>query len=119
TTSAVNGADFPANLAARCGTYTGVARRINRDVGLDSRGLRLSTDLRAEAAVGDSAYGRAAIDVTVSHGLGALAGALTVSGGSSAGSVPAQRRWYLGGSQTVRGQSPDTAQSGNAFWLTR
>ena len=35
------------------------------------------------------------------------------------GGVPSQRRWYLGGSQTVRGQSPDTAQSGNAFWLTR
>ena len=35
------------------------------------------------------------------------------------GGVPAQRLWYLGGSQTVRGQSPDTAQSGNAFWLSR
>ena len=44
---------------------------------------------------------------------------MTVAGGSSAGNLPAQRRWYLGGSQTVRGQSPDTAQSGNAFWMTR
>ena len=35
------------------------------------------------------------------------------------GDVPPQRRWYLGGNQTVRGQSPDTAQSGNAFWLVR
>jgi hemolysin activation/secretion protein len=48
-----------------------------------------------------------------------LAGALTLAGGSSIGGLPSQRLWYLGGSQTVRGQSPDTAQSGNAFWLTR
>ncbi|HEX6047656.1 MAG TPA: ShlB/FhaC/HecB family hemolysin secretion/activation protein, partial [Gemmatimonadaceae bacterium] len=26
---------------------------------------------------------------------------------------------YLGGAHTVRGQSPDTTQSGNAFWLGR
>jgi hemolysin activation/secretion protein len=75
--------------------------------------------LRLEAAAGDSAYGRAALDVTMSHGLGRLAGALTLSGGSSIGGLPPQRLWYLGGSQTVRGQSPDTAQSGNAFWLSR
>jgi hypothetical protein len=25
----------------------------------------------------------------------------------------------LGGTQTIRGQSADTAQSGNAFWMTR
>ena len=30
-----------------------------------------------------------------------------------------QRRWFLGGTQTIRGQSPDTAQSGNAFWFSR
>ena len=69
--------------------------------------------------MGDSLYGRAALDLTASHGLGRLAGSLTVAGGSSIGGLPSQRRWFLGGSQTVRGQSPDTAQSGNAFWLTR
>jgi hemolysin activation/secretion protein len=116
---AVNGADFPANLAARRGMYAGVGGRLIHDYGLDPRGFRLMTDLRAEAAYGDSLYGRAALDLTASHGLGPLAGALTVAGGSSVGALPAQRLWYLGGSQTVRGQSPDTAQSGNAFWLTR
>lgn len=77
------------------------------------------TDLRVEAAKGDSAYGRAASDLTLSHGLGLLAGSVTVAGGSSVGSLPTQRLWYLGGSQTVRGQTPDTTRSGNAFWLTR
>jgi hemolysin activation/secretion protein len=115
----VSGAEFPANLVARRATYTGVGGRLYHDYGLDPRGFRALTDLRVEAAKGDSAYGRAAVDVTLSHGLGLLAGAVTVAGGSTVGTVPAQRLWYLGGSQTVRGQTPDTLQSGNAFWLTR
>jgi hypothetical protein len=119
TNFAVNGADFPANLEARRGTYAGVGAHIANERGLDPRGLRLLTDLRLEAADGDSLYGRGAVDLTISHGLGRLASSLTLSGGSSIGSLPSQRRWYLGGSQTVRGQTPDTAQSGNAYWLTR
>jgi hypothetical protein len=119
TNYAVNGADFPANLIAERGAFYGVGLRLNDQRGLDPQGLRVFSDLRLEGAKGDSMYGRAALDVTVTHGLGRLAGALTVAGGSSAGWLPPQRRWYLGGSQTVRGQSPDTAQTGNAFWLTR
>ena len=119
TNFALNGSDFPANLQARRGTYAGLGARITHDYGLDPRGLRILSDLRFEAASGDSLYGRGALDLTASHGFGRLAGSLTLAGGSSVGGLPAQRRWYLGGSQTVRGQSPDTAQSGNAFWLTR
>ena len=119
TNFAVNGADFPANLVARRGSYAGVGARLSHSYGLDPRGLRIFSDLRFEGAMGDSSYGRAALDVTTSHGLGQLAAALTLSGGSSVGSLPAQRYWYLGGNQTIRGQSPDTAQSGNAFWMAR
>jgi hypothetical protein len=119
TNFAVNGADFPANLVADRGIYTGVGLNIGHSYGLDPAGLRLSTNLRLEAAKGDSLYGRAALDVIASHGLGRLATSLTLSGGSSVGGLPPQRFWYLGGLQTVRGQSPDTAQSGNAFWMTR
>jgi hypothetical protein len=119
TNFAVDGADFPPNLVAHRGTYGGLGARIDHEYGLDPRGLRVLSDARFEVAAGDSLYGRAALDVTASHGLGPVAGSLTLSGGSSVGGMPAQRRWYLGGSQTVRGQSPDTAQSGNAFWLTR
>jgi hypothetical protein len=119
TNFAVNGADFVPNFVALRGTYEGVGARINHEYGLDPNGLRLFTDLRVEAAHGDSVYGRAALDFTATHGLGLLAGALTLSGGSSVGALPPQRMWYLGGSQTIRGQSPDTAQKGNAFWMTR
>ena len=119
TNFAVNGSDFPANLQARRGTYAGLGGRINLEYGLDPRGLRVLSDLRVEAASGDSLYGRGALDITASHGFGRLAGSLTLAGGGSVGGLPPQRRWYLGGSQTIRGQSPDTTQSGNALWLTR
>ena len=48
-----------------------------------------------------------------------MAAAITLAGGSTIGGVPPQRRWFLGGTHTIRGQSPDTAQSGNAFWMSR
>lgn len=121
TNFAVDGSDFPANLVAQRGGYLGFSAHIDDVSGLDPQGLRIFSSLRLESAIGggDSAYGRAAFDVTASHGLGRVAVSLTASAGASAGQLPPQRRWYLGGSQTVRGQSPDTAQSGNAFWLTR
>lgn len=115
----LSGGRFPDNLHARRATYTGFATRLTDTYGLDPNGFRLFSDLRLEVADGDSVYGRGALDLTASRGFGLAAAALTVSGGSSVGSVPAQRLWYLGGSQTVRGQTPDVAQSGNAFWLSR
>src|SRR4051794_30673968 len=42
-----------------------------------------------------------------------------ITGITMAGALPVQRRWFLGGAQTIRGQSADPAQSGNAFWMTR
>ena len=121
TNFAVDGADFPANLVAQRGGYAGFAAHVDDEYGLDPKGLRIASSVRLESAIGrgDSAYGRAAFDVTTSHGLGPLAAALTLSAGGSAGQLPPQRKWYLGGSSTIRGQSPDTAQSGNAYWLTR
>lgn len=116
---ASHGADFPANLRAREATFVGSSMRVTHTRGLDPSGFRVFTDLRVEAAAGDSAYGRGALDLTFTQGFGRAAGAITLAGGSSIGAVPAQRHWYLGGSRTIRGQSPDTAQSGNAFWMTR
>ncbi len=121
TNFSIDGDDFPANLVAQRGGYAGFSAHIDDQMGLDPEALRVFSSLRLESAIGrgDSAYGRAAFDVTASHGLGRVAASLTLSAGGSVGQLPPQRRWYLGGSTTVRGQSPDTAQSGNAFWLTR
>lgn len=114
------GASFAPNIEAATGPFAGANVRWLLTTGVDPHGLRTITDLRLEAAAGDSMYGRGALDVTLMRTLvGRLSGALTLSGGSSVGALPAQRRWFLGGTQTIRGQSADTAQRGNAFWMTR
>ena len=81
------------------------------------------TDIRAEAAAGTFDYTRGALDATVSRGLGGgFAAALTGSAGTSGGTLPPQRAWFIGGSHTVRGQRPSLTlpgQVGNSYWLGR
>jgi outer membrane protein assembly factor BamA len=119
-TTANLGATFIPNIESANATSTGASFRYLGSFGQDIRGWRAFTDLRLEGAGGDSSYGRAALDVTLSKAiLRRVDAALTVAGGTTTGHVPAQRRWFLGGTQTIRGQAADTAQSGRAFWMTR
>ena len=116
---AVHGSEFEPNVLANKGIYAGARSRYTATYGLDPVGFRLFSDFRLEGAHGDTGvYGRAALDLTASHGIGSGAFALTAAGGSSLGTLPRQRYWFLGGTQTVRGERPGT-QSGNAFWLGR
>lgn len=111
---------FPANIAAQEDVYGGVGVRLVHNHGLDPRGFRTFTDVRMESAVSDSFYARGSAELNIAQGLPwRSAVGLTLSGGSSLGFLPPQRRWYLGGTHTVRGQDADTTQSGNAYWLTR
>jgi hypothetical protein len=126
-TRALNKTDFSVfgdiampNIEARDGWLGGVALRAKGSAGSNPMGARLFSDIRLEtASTGDSTYARSAMDLTLTGGFRSLVGALTVGGGTSAGVLPSQRRWYLGGTHTVRGQSPDTARSGDAYWLAR
>jgi hypothetical protein len=113
------GSNLLPNIAAREGTYPGAAVRIRKTFGVNPEGTRLFSDLRLEGAGGDSLYGRGALDLTLTKQVGWLSSAITASGGSSIGSLPLQRHWFLGGTHTIRGQSPDPARSGNAFWRAR
>jgi hypothetical protein len=116
---AVHGSQFEPNITTQRALWVGGRTRITQSIGEDPQGFRLFNDLRLEAARGDTGtYGRAALDVTASHGILNGAASLTVAGGTSFGAMPVQRDWFLGGSQTVRGQHPGTAV-GNAFWLAR
>jgi hemolysin activation/secretion protein len=120
TDFSVLGNNTTPNIAASAGTYYGGALRFRPGYGENPEGFRIFSDLRLEAASrGDSSYGRGALDVSFTKAVGSVAGALTLSGGSSAGALPSQRRWYLGGAHTIRGQSPDTSSSGSAYWMTR
>ncbi len=107
------------NVLADSGATFGLSLRAKSEFGQNPRGTRLLTDVRGEIARGDSVYGRAAADLTLTQGVGSATAGLTLSGGNSFGPLTPQRRWYLGGTHTVRGQFPDTAVSGNAFWLAR
>ncbi len=114
-----NDSRFIANPAAQQAKEFGGAVRLHSSVGLDPNGFRLLSDVRVEGAGGDFSYVRGLADETMSHSLGSLlAGALEVSAGYSGGTIPVQRLFYLGGLQTVRGQTALTA-SGDAFWLGR
>ena len=114
-----NDSRFIANPTANEATEFGGSIRLRNSYGLDPEGFRASTDVRAEAAGGDFGYGRALADFSVSHPLSStLAGSFSASVGSSVGNVPAQRQFYLGGTQTIRGQSALT-DVGDAFWMAR
>lgn len=116
---ALNGRRFGDNIDAVNGTIGGLSLRHVGSRGLDPHGWRFLSDVRLEGAAGSFDYSRAAGDVTVSHGLGARAdGALTVGAGTSGGTLPMQRWWFLGGAHTVRGQSAAT-RAGNSYWLAR
>lgn len=114
---AIGGRRFRDNIVAEEGTYVGSAIRLNASSGEDPHALRTLSDLRLEGATGPNTYVRAAGDLTLSHGLGPwMDGAVTLGAGRSAGTLPVQRLWYLGGSQSVRGQ-PAGAMRGDAYWL--
>jgi hypothetical protein len=116
---AFGGKGFSDNIDATNGNVIGLALERHVSHGLDPHGLRAFGRIALEGAAGDFDYSRAMLEATVSHGLGRrLDGAITVGGGTSGGSVPVQRLWYLGGTQTVRGQRAGAAV-GDAYWMTR
>jgi hypothetical protein len=116
------GFTFDTNLVANRGLFYGARTRLVSSYGLDPEGFRLLGDMKLEAARGDTGtYGRVALDLTLSRAIGNGAAALTLAGGTSAGVLPVQRNWFLGGSQTVRGERAalEPGRMGNAFWFTR
>lgn len=109
---------YPGNVVADAGWYLGGALRWRGNHGLDPRGWRFTGDVRLEAATGELDYGRGLFETTVSRGLGPVAASLTGAAGTSVGDLPAQRHFFLGGLQTVRGQDAGTG-FGEAFWMGR
>ena len=105
------------NIDAVNGSVIGIGSDHHASYGLDPHGLRVVSDLKLEAATGSFDYSRASLQLTTSHGLGFLDGALTVGAGSSGGTLPIQKQWFIGGVRTVRGQRPGAA-IGDSFWLT-
>ncbi len=132
------------NVLAEQGTFAGAAVRWRGSRGVDPMGWRALWDLRVEGASGrldelppmmrpalwcpecppepapvrDRSYGRFLAEGTLSRGLGPLAASVTGVAGTTAGRVPAQRAFFVGGLQSIRGLSADAA-TGTALWMTR
>ena len=123
----VSGRHFPPNIMAREGTYVGGVGAFAFQLGQDPRHTRLTGTWRAEGAAGMAPeanvpvgnYGRYLTEHTLYQGLGdRTQGSLTLAGGTSSGTLPAQRLWYLGGAYTVRGYRAGE-MAGDAFWIGR
>lgn len=106
------------NVMADQGWFYGVGVRWRGNRGLNPRGWRASADLRVEAATGESDFARGFLETTLSRGLGPVAASVTAAAGTTGGTVPAQRQFFLGGLQSVRGQTPGTGV-GESFWMGR
>lgn len=116
---AINDVRFLPNIQADAGTYEGASFVAMRAWGSNPRGTRVSSLWRADGAAGARTYARGSLELNLSQGIGRSTEAtLTASGGTTTGTVPVQRLWYLGGPQTVRGFGPG-AMLGDAFWFGR
>ena len=110
---------FRPNLAADRAEQVGAALALRLDRGLDPAGVRWGAELAVEAAAGTFDFVRPGITARLGFPLpGRLAAALELAAGTSAGALPAQSRWYLGGPATVRGYDP-LAAGGTAYWRAR
>lgn len=106
------------NIDAVNGTIAGLAVGHHSSYGLDPHGFRALTDMKVEGGTGTFDYARGSFQTTLSRGLGrSIDGALTLGAGTSAGVLPIQKQYFIGGVQTVRGQRAGAA-IGDAFWLT-
>ena len=120
---------FGPNIDATALTAIGGGADVGRAFGLDPTAFHLTTRVRLEGAfthradsLGNTSYGRSLVEATLSRSLGWLATSLTGATGVGVGDLPIQRAFYVGGLQTVRGQSArldGTARVGDTFWLGR
>jgi hypothetical protein len=113
--------EFPENVTAENATLFGVSGRVRLQAGRDPDKPIYTATVWAEGAVGDREYARFAGSGSVSVPIAKVAEvALEASAGSSVGSPPPQRYYFLGGVETLRA-FPNTpeANRGTAFWLGR
>lgn len=109
---------FRPNLAANDADLVGAVLRLDTDRGLDPLGLRWGAALDVEAAGGDFEYGRPALSVYATHPLGGLLFGVEGQAGTTLGSAPAQRAWFVGGTGSLRGYQGGVLR-GTAFWRAR
>ena len=112
-------ASAPANIGAEEGRLRGIAATFRWSWGTDPAGFSAWGALAGEAAAGVFEYQRASVTLGTSlPTVAGIASALEVGAGTSWNGPPVQRRFYLGGGNTVRGFH-ESALAGEAFWYGR
>ncbi|HEX2188426.1 MAG TPA: hypothetical protein VHG51_05980 [Longimicrobiaceae bacterium] len=112
-------AGFRGNIAAAEADQAGAALTWRAARGSDPAGWRGGMDLSLEGSAGTFAFARPSAAVFAGVPLpGGLVGSAEAAAGTSAGDVPVQSHWYLGGPGTVRGYHLGE-RAGEAFWRAR
>ncbi len=115
----ISDATLADNVVADDVDLVGFEARVRAQAGRDPERTVLVGSGWIEAAAGDRSYLRFAGEGRLNLPLfRPLAAAVALSAGGSAGTLPAQRQWFLGGVETLRA-FPGGALQGSAFWLGR
>lgn len=109
---------FRDNITADSADQVGAAVTFRTQRGIDPEHNRWSADVTVDGGAGTYGFVRASSTLRMTAPLGSLAGAIELAGGMSAGRVPVQSYWYLGGPGTMRGYDGN-AMSGDGFWRGR
>ena len=110
---------FRPNIRADSANQIGAAVMLRAQRGFDPEAPRWGADVTVDGGAGTYGFGRASATLRITTPLTPrLAGAVELAAGTSAGRVPVQGRWYLGGPNTLRGYGGGVT-SGDAFWRAR
>ena len=110
---------FRPNISAQAADQLGIAVTVRGSRRLGNDAATLGAELTLDAGAGTFGFARAALALRATAPLPpALALGLEVAGGTSAGQLPVQSRWFLGGPTTLRGY-PGGVLTGEAFWRAR
>ncbi len=110
---------FRSNITAQAADQLGIAATVRGSRRLGNDAATLGAELTLDGGAGTFGFARAALALRATAPLPpALAFGVEVAGGTSAGQVPVQSRWFLGGPATLRGY-PGGVASGEAYWRAR
>lgn len=115
----LGGGDFRPNIVADRANQAGASLALRRSWEGRTGGPRAGAELWTEASTGTFGFARPRLQLSGGVPLpGGLWGSLEAAAGSSAGQLPTQSLWYLGGPATLRGYDGGAVR-GNSFWRAR
>lgn len=110
---------FRGNITAAAARDVGTALLVRGSHGVSTHGVTVGAELAMDAHLGTFEFARVGLTTRLTtplpHG---LLGALELAAGTTGGSAPVQRLWYLGGPATLRGY-PGGVIAGPDYWRAR